>query len=331
MVFDWYDLNNRHVATGIWLIAATIFFVSRCADVRRSVYDLLTEFLKLDILLPLAGLLVYGAVLTFVAVTVGRKEGIWATFPVVTSTVWALTAGVPLLLHLGEFLRGDNEIRSKVVAILGPSAIVTSIMSVAVLSFWWELILVPILAVAAAVLVYLAYANRGIGLVIVFSIPILAFMVASNLPTAKVIFGIGTNPETLQSLRQTILLAPVLTILTLPYIMLLVKVERLRFSRGAKCKAVTSSEYGKDWPLTVDSARLCCKDQAVWVEVNGRKFALNGTAMGVLKSIGFACLELNYIWKDHPDRKKLVKDFGEDLVLKVSTHRLLKDGFALER
>ena len=331
MDLDWYDLNARHVATGLWLMAVAVFFFKRSADVRRSVYDVLTAFNRPAILLPSVGLLVYESVLTCVAVTVGRKEGIWTTFPVVTATVWAITAGFPLLFNLGEFLRGDRGFLSRVVAVLGPSAVVTSIMGIAVQSFWWELILVPILSVMAMVLVYLAFANRGIGLVIVFSIPIWALLADSTLDSTKVIFGLETNAQLLQSLRQSLLLPPVLTVGTLPYLKFIVVVEQLRFERGAICKVVKSIGYGEDWPLTVDSARLCCRDHAVWVEVNRRKYGLNGTADTFLKSYGFPQLDLNEIWRDDPVSRRWVECQGEGMVLKVSIHRLLQDGLALER
>ena len=322
MMLEWHDLNARHAATFLWAAAIFMFFVVRSADVRKSVCNLLTVFLKPAILLPIVGLLANVAFLTFIAVTVGRKGGTWATLPVVTAIVWAFTTGLSLLLHLGEFLKGDNEFKSRVVALLGPSAIVAAVMGVAVQSFWWELILVPILSVAAAALVSLVYANRSIGLTIVFSVPLLAYVVGSILPTSMVIIGLDSDPETLRSLKQAILFPPTLIVGTLPYIQLLVVVERCRFSRGAKCKTVRSSEYGKDWPLTVDSAKLCCRFQAVWVEVNGRKFGVNGTADGILKRYGYACFELNDIWKDHPD--------DETMGRKVSIGRLIQDGLALD-
>ena len=130
------------------------------------------------------------------------------------------------------------------------------------------------------------------------------------------------------------LLLPIMLIVgTLPYIQLLVLVERFRFSRGAKCTTVTSSEYAKDWPLTVDAARLCCRFRAVWVEVNGKKYGVNGTARPLLKKYGFECPDLNEIWKDHPDKEKWLEASGtdgEDIGWKVSIHRLIQDGLALE-
>ena len=159
---------------------------------------------------------------------------------------------------------------------MGPSTVVAEIVGVSVLAFWWELLLIPILFV----LVIAVYANRSTVLTIVSSALLMAYAVGL---ISGVIMDLVNDPGTWRSVTQAILLPIALTVGTLPYIQLLVLVERFRFSRGAKCKMVTSSEYGKDWPLIVDSARLCCRFRAVWVEVNGKKYGVNGTAMSLLK------------------------------------------------
>ena len=323
-MLKWHDFNARHAATFLWGTAILILAVASSADVRRSICEILTILLKPAISLLIVGLLANVVVLTIIAVIVGRKIGIWETLPVVTAMVWAFTAGVSLLFHLGEFLKGENAFKSRVVALLGPSTVVAEIMGVAILSFWWELFLVPILVV----LVSAVYTNRSTGLAIVPTVLLLAY--AAGL-ISKVIIDLVVDPKTLQSLAQAILFPFVLTIGTFPYIQLLVILERIRFSRSAKCKTVRSTEYGKDWPLTVDSAKLCCRSQAVWVEVNGRKYGVNGTASGILKIYGYECFELNDIWRDHPDKKEAVKTVGDDLAWKVSTHRLFRDGLALEQ
>ena len=314
MMPEWYDLNARHAATFLWVSTILFVLVVKSADVRRSVYGLLTTLLKPVISLPLLGLLAYVAILSTIAVIAGRNWGLWETPPVVTATLWACTTGVFLFFALGEFLEGDNTFRSRAVALLGPSTIVAAVMGVAILSFWWELILVPVLFVLA----FAVYTNRSNGLTIVSSVLLLAFAVGS---ISKVFIDWG-SPEIMRSLRQSILFPFVLTIGTFPYIQLLVIVERFRFSKGAKCKTVRSSEYGKDWPLTVDSAKLCCRSQAVWVEVNGRKYGVNGTAGAILKKYGSASFDLNDIWRDHPN--------SEAMGLKVSVGRLIQDGLALE-
>ena len=190
----------------------------------------------------------------------------------------------------------------------------------------WELLLIPILFV----LVIAVYANRSTVLTIVSSALLMAYAVGL---ISGVIIDLVNDPGTWRSVTQAILLPIALTVGTLPYIQLLVLVERFRFSRGAKCKMVTSSEYGKDWALIVDSARLCCRFRAVWVEVNGKKYGVNGTAMSLLKKYGYACPELNDIWRDHPDKERWVEVSGTDgeaMDWKVSIHRLIQDGLALE-
>lgn len=314
MTIEWYDLNARHVATFFWYAVLIVPFAVKSAGFRGTVYGLLTTLLKSIIFLPIICLFAYVALLTFIAVTVGRDAGIWQKPPVVTATIWACTTGFSLLLYVGDRRKGDNAFRNHALALLGPSTILAAVMGVAILSIWWELILVPILSI----LVIAVYAKRSTSLTFVCSVLILAYV--SGL-ISKVIVDWGSQ-ETMNSLKQSILFPIWLTIGTLPYVQLLVAVERLRFRRSAKCKPVRSSEYGNDWPLTVDSAMLCCRFQAVWVEVNGRKYGVNGTAGAILKKYGYACFELKDIWRDRPD--------GEATGLKVNIGPLIQDGLALE-
>ena len=314
VTIEWYDLNARHVATFFWYAVIIVPFAVKSAGFRGSVYGLLTTLLKPIVSLPIICLLAYVAFLTFIAVTVGRDAGIWQKPPVVTATVWACTTGLSLLLYVGDRRKRDNTFRNRVVALLGPSTILAAVMGVSVQSIWWELIFVPILSILA----FAVYSKRSSGLTFVSSVLLLAYAVGL---ISKVIVDWG-SPETMRSLKQSILFPFWLTIGTLPYVQMLVVVERFRFSTGAKCKTVRSSEYGKDWPLTVDSAKLCCRFQAVWVEVNGRRYGVNGTAGAVLKMYGYACFELRDIWRDRP--------VGEGTGLKVNIGRLIQDGLALE-
>ena len=116
-MLEWHDLNARHEATFLWVATMLVIAVARSADVRRSVYDLLKMLLKPDISLLIVGLLTNVTVLTTIAVIVGREVGIWETLPIVTAIVWALTTGFSLLLHLEEFLKGDNAFRKRVVTL----------------------------------------------------------------------------------------------------------------------------------------------------------------------------------------------------------------------
>ena len=325
-MLEWQDLNARHEAAILWLSAMLVVATATSSDVRRSVHDLLRMLLRPVILLPIVGLLANVGIITTITVLVGRKVGLWETFPVVTAIVWAFTAGFSLLLDLGDSLKGDNTFGKRVIRLLGPSTIVAEIVGVSILAFWLEILIVPVLVGLASVV----HANRNTGATVISSA--LLLMYAGGL-----IFGVITvlvdDPGTWRSPTQAVLFPIVLTIGTLPYIQLLVLAERLKFRRGAKCKTVRSSDYGKDWPLTVDLAKLCSRFQAVWIEVDGKKYWLNGIAEPILKKYGYASLELKDIWKDHPDKWKLAEASGthrEDVEWKVSIHRLIQDGLALE-
>ena len=326
-MLDWYDLNARHEATILW-IAATLFIAIACsAGVRRSAHGLLRMLREPAISLLIVGLLANVALLTFVATALGRKVGLWETVPVMTSIVWASTTGFSLLLHLGEFLKREDAFKRRVVSLLGPSTVIAGVVGVSILSFWWELLLVPILSA----LVYAVYASRSAVVTIIASAALVAYAVGL---VVGVVIDLTSDPGTWRSPTQAIILPMVFIVGTLPYVQLLVLVERFRFSMGTRSRTVRSSDYGEDWPLTVDSARLCCWFQAVWVEVNGKKYALNGTAGPILKKFGYPSFELNVIWRDHPCREKLVEGLeadGEAAEWKVSIHRLIEDGLAMGR
>ncbi len=325
-MLEWYDLNARHEATVLWLGAMLVFAAARSANVRRSAYSLPKTFLQPAVSLSIVGLLANVAILVTITVVVGRKVGLWETFPVVTVIVWAFTTGFSLLLHLGDSLKGDNIFGRRVIQLLAPSTVIAEIVSVSILAFWLEFFLVPVLIVLG----FAVYSKRGTGLATIASLLLLIYVGGL---TFGVIADLVGDVGAWRSPAQAVLMPIVLTIGTLPYIQLLVLMERFRFRQGAKCRTVKASEYGEDWPLTVESAKLCCRFRAVWVEVNGKRYRLNGTASQILKKYGCVFLELKDIWRDHPDKCNLAENSGtdgENMEWKVSIHRLIQDGLALE-
>ena len=163
-MLEWHDLNARHVASFLWVTVPIFIFVVMSPNFRRSVFELLKTLLA-TLLEPAISLLMVGlftnvAFLTFLAVITGRKVGMWETLPVITAVVWTLTTGLSLLSEFGDSLKGGNAFRSRVVALLGPSTVVAEIMGVAILSLWWELLLIPILLI----LTFALYANRSTAL-----------------------------------------------------------------------------------------------------------------------------------------------------------------------
>jgi hypothetical protein len=58
---------------------------------------------------------------------------------------------------------------------------------------------------------------------------------------------------------------------------------------GSKGVLISKSEYGEDWPYTVESGRLYCDPPGsnVVMEAGGRVYALNGRAMGNATQRGY--------------------------------------------
>ena len=326
-MLEWHDLNARHEATILWGAALLAIAVAKSPEVRRAILRLGKTLLEPPISILLSGLFVNAAFITALAVCLGRKVGLWETLPLVTATIWSLTTGVSLLFHLGEFIRSSSEFRKRAIRILGPSTIATEIVGIAILAFWIELVLVPLLLL----LTLSALLIRSTGLRVI-SASILSICVVGLI--SSVAIDLIKNAADWQPLAQAILFPIVLTIGTLHYIQLQVVVERRRFRTSAKRKTVRASEYGVDWPLTVSEAELCYKYGAVWVEVKGKKYGVNGFAKTLLRNNGYECLDLDDIWRDDPKMEEYVDALGssaEEPPWKVSISRLIQDGLDLER
>ncbi len=304
-----------------------VFAMAKSSEVRRSISGLIRSLLSPSLLLPILGLVVYVTLLTVLGVTSGQVVGLWKTLPVVTATLWLLTTGFSLLMHFGDFLRTDNEFRVRAIGVLVPSTILTQVAGVAILDFALEVALVPLLVIFG----YAAHANLTSSLTN-FSRGLLSLYAFALI--GLVAIAVLVTPEEWINLFQAILFPIFLTIGTLPYIKFLTVLERTRFIRSAECKTVSSIEYGPEWPLTVDSAKLCCNGTAVWVEVNNRKYGVNGLAGPLLRKWGHTIHDLNEIWKDHPERQEVIRMSGtddEEISWKVNIGRLIQEGLELGR
>ncbi len=76
---------------------------------------------------------------------------------------------------------------------------------------------------------------------------------------------------------------------------------------------VTKQELGDKWPLTVDSAKLECRNSAAIAHVNGKTYALNGFAEQ----------------KGYPDIRPVRRDDPKFKGLKVSIGPLIKRALEL--
>ena len=49
---------------------------------------------------------------------------------------------------------------------------------------------------------------------------------------------------------------------------------------GRDSSVLSAKDYGEKWPLVADSAKIGCDPKSVaWVEVEGKRYALNGNAI----------------------------------------------------
>ncbi|MGJ9414230.1 DUF2511 domain-containing protein [Aeromicrobium sp. CF4.19] len=78
---------------------------------------------------------------------------------------------------------------------------------------------------------------------------------------------------------------------------------------------VDESQFGDDWPLTVESGRVNCSPvgdtsgvEAVFTSDDEKRYALNGTAKGGAEANGY--LMVDEIWADNPDFDGAKKDIG---------------------
>ena len=316
-MIEWYDLNARHEAMFLWFGGILLFTMAKSGGVRKSTIRLVQSFIRPVILGPVFGLFIVVAGLAIAAVTFGRVVGFWEIWPVISVVIWGVTSGTGILLNYNKFLQKDGEFR-RAAAVVTPATVLVAFTNIAILPFWWEIGLLPVLAMLSIIGAY--YASK-VGYQQVSHVAVSLLAVYSIAIVSLAIQNIITDLTAWKALAQAALLPIWLTVGTLPYMGCLVVIERWRFLFRCPSQAIRSADYGQDWPLIVDSARLCAKHSAVWVEVNRKKYGVNGASKTMLPSWGHSCLDFEEVWKDHPTIDGV----------KVGIHRLVQDGLALER
>ena len=69
---------------------------------------------------------------------------------------------------------------------------------------------------------------------------------------------------------------------------------------GGGDNTITSEDYGSAWPFTVSEVELRCEDDVVWVEHDGKRYALTGYSDTYLRSRYRNVRALDWIWRDNP-------------------------------
>ena len=309
-MIEFLDLNARHEAALIWYSAFLAFAFLRSPDVRSSVLSLLKTLSEGMMLGVVTALLLFVVVLTTLAVIMGRAVGLFEVVPGITATVWFFTSGFSLLFSLDQSENGRGLLREKIRTVLAPSAFFAALFNVAILPFWWEVALLPV--VTALVYASIVHSSRAANLgLLIYAVGLALVVIVSLIET----------PTTWKDLMQAIMFPIWLTIGAIPHLFLLMKAERYRFESGVKSKIVRAEDYGAEWPLIVNSAKLCCIHRAIWVEVDGKKYGVNGTSRGLLSKYGYESYDFKEIWRPNPAFEGVY----------MSIHRLLQDGFSLCR
>ena len=329
-MFDWYDLNARHVSAAIWLGIFLAIVLIKSPHVRQSLRGLLGGGLDTTVAPAFGGLLIVAGVSTFCAVVLGDIVGYWVTAPVVTASVWTTTSGITILASYGKFMRREETFATTVRRVLLPPGIVAALVGSSTLSFWLELVLVPVVSVVGIIYVvarsdekYQSGSNVCTGLLLLYATAMTGLLIRDSIE----------DIEALKMASHAVVLPVWATIWAVPYLRLLIAWERFRFVRSARSKTIRRRDYGEEWPLTVATAKLYCKKQAVWVEHKGKKYTLNGMAETLLSANGFETAELKDIWRESPEWERMRDALGDDENLtpwRVSIAGLIREGLSLE-
>ena len=72
-------------------------------------------------------------------------------------------------------------------------------------------------------------------------------------------------------------------------------------------KKIYKTDYGADWPFSVEGGVLKCDRSAILFLANGKKYAVNGTAKNWAKSEGYDN-EIEEIWLPGTDIGRIIRD-----------------------
>ena len=316
-MIEWYDLNARHQAALLWSLIALLLLLVRFANVRASFRGLLLSLFKPVIILSIAGLFLITAAATVSAVYVGRALGAFETLPVVTTIIWSCTSGLSLMVAKISSEGGEKSIPGALMKVLAPATILSILLSLSVMSIWWEIATSPFVTAFGVIAVVSSLEGEHSRAARFVNFSFLIWTLAMVLRTAHLL---ASNANAWVSLAESLTYPLWLTVAALPYILAVAQYDRLRFILGCPSKRITAEEYGNRWPLTVDEARLYCRHNAVWLKVNRRKYSLNGLSYSLLRRHGCTVHELEDIWRPNPESEGLRVNIGP----------LIDDGLKLE-
>ncbi len=313
----------------LWALSVATLTIGFSASFRTSLWGIARTLLHWGLLLPLLGLFLTVVLATIMAVLLGRIAGFWEILPVVGALSWFLFSGIGFLMNYDKYLEGESALKFPTKGVL-LAAFATAVLSASTLPLLLELLIFPVLSFLSLVFASLQ-SNRSDG----FGYTTIATLLASYvlLSLALATLRVIEDSSIAISILQSLLLPVCLAIPSLLYVRCLVTWERTWFLWSAAKRRINASDYGDKWPLTLGSALLCAKDNAVWIEANGKRYRLNGTAEGVFGRLGVELAEIREIQRvDDKLRKRfeaLLDLEGLDPQM-MSVQPLIRDGLALD-
>ena len=319
-MIDFLDFNDRHLAALIWtcVLGSLLAFWAPFRTAARGIVTVLAT--GGSVTAVSAGLFIYVSVCTAFIWFVVRLIGFWESPPVIAALIWYASAGLPLLGSIGEFLKESGTYYKRIKGLFAPAAFISAIFSTAILPFAWELFLFPIVNLLSAALQFSRAKGQGLGG---------SSFVGGSIAIYAVVLFLASFFRFINDLTfaweflQAWILPVALTAGTFPFMRTLVQFERWRFVHSCRNVGISATEFGFDWPLSVESAKLCCKNSAVWVRVGRDFYGLNGFASPYLSKFGIKCRDIQEIWKHEPH--------GRRLYLRKNLGPLIQAGLALEK
>ncbi|MGH3042597.1 MAG: DUF2511 domain-containing protein [Gaiellaceae bacterium] len=282
-------LNSREDANLLWAAIFLCFAAHRFPGVFRDIARLLRNFF-----LSKLGLLFGAALLYCVTIAYAANElGVWHR-PALKATVYwfFVTAFVLVGRALTQSPHDTRIIRSLLPKIAGLSIIVEFSMNLYVLPLLVELLVLPVslvLVCAPALTSNPAErkrSERGLAALGLIFITYFIVRVATDLD------GFLTRKN-----AEDLLVGPMFTVALIPFLYAAAWISWRERHPRPRSTRITRSEFGDDWPFTVEEAELRGAGShgfgSVTIKVNGTEYALNGIAKGQHR---FEDVEL--IWAD---------------------------------
>ena len=265
-----------------------------------------------------------------IAVLLGSLVDYWDVLPVFSALTWTLASGTSILVRLGDFQEKSGTSFRTIKQTLGPPTIIAAFVGFSVLPLPYEIGLLPVVTVVVLIDATARSRNEYAIVTRITSPLIISYAIFL---IALAVRDVLSDIENLKVLSGSILLPLWMTICGVVYMMSLAALDRVSYRRKSRSKVIRKEDYGDRWPLTVESAKLCCRASAVWIEVGKNKYPLNGTAKTFLPKRGIECLELEDVWREDPAWESIQETLGgadEVAPMRVSISELIRDGLSLE-